>query len=361
MKILTVVGARPQFIKASMLSKAIQSEGKMEEILVHTGQHYDANMSTIFFNQLKLPKPDYYLGIGSGSHGEQTANMLAKLESIMISMEPDIVLVYGDTNSTLAGSLAAAKLHIPIAHVESGLRSYNKEMPEEINRIVTDHLSSWLFCPSQTAMTNLKKEGITSGVYQTGDIMFDAVLFFKNQALKQSTLRNDLTLKKNNYYLATIHRAENTDQVERLTAILTGLQQLDKTVVLPLHPRTKQKIEQYKLTDLITHTQIKTIEPVNYFDMLAVASDAKAILTDSGGLQKEAYMLQVPCVTLREETEWIETLETGWNQLVGADTQQIVKSMKDLSIPTNSPLLYGDGKTSSLIHNLLLQTYNKNH
>lgn len=359
MKILTVVGARPQFIKASMFSKAIKSNSKMEEIIVHTGQHYDDNMSTVFFKQLNLPKADYYLGVGSGSHGKQTAKMLVELENVMLSVKPDIVLVYGDTNSTLAGSLVASKLHIPIAHVESGLRSFNKKMPEEINRTVTDHLSDWLFCPSQAAVENLTKEGIVKGVYLSGDIMYDSVLHFKPLALQQSTILQELSLTKSNYYLATVHRAENTDHPERLKSIFEALQQLKMNVVLPLHPRTKSKINQFKLTDLISSPHIKIVEPLNYFDMLSLSSQANLILTDSGGLQKEAYMLKIPCITLRDETEWIETVQSGWNHLVGANTQQIINTLNKIQIPNQSPPLFGDGKTAQRISETLLEEWEK--
>src|SRR5690625_3356351 len=245
MKILTVVGARPQFIKACMLSESLRSDSKMEEVIVHTGQHYDENMSNIFFKQLDLPKPDFYLGVGSGLHGKQTGKMLIDLEKVMIDVKPDLVLVYGDTNSTLAGGLAASKLHIPVAHVESGLRSFNKNMPEEINRIVTDHLAHWLFCPSHIAVENLKREGIEKEVYLTGDIMYDAVLRFRHHAVQQSIMLESLSLTPENYYLSTIHRAENTDDPKRLKSILQAFQQLDMEVILPLHPRTKRKINQF--------------------------------------------------------------------------------------------------------------------
>ncbi|OZU88942.1 UDP-N-acetylglucosamine 2-epimerase (non-hydrolyzing) [Virgibacillus indicus] len=359
MKILTVVGARPQFIKASMLSKVLKSNSEIEEVIIHTGQHYDDNMSSVFFKQLNLPKPDYYLGIGSGSHGKQTGKMLAELEKVMISENPDLVLVYGDTNSTLAGSLAASKLHIPIAHVESGLRSFNKKMPEEINRLVTDHLSNWLFCPSQAAVKNLKREGIVEEIYQTGDIMYDSVLHFKPQALQQSTILQELSLSKNNYHLATIHRAENTDNPDRLKSILKALQQLKMEIVLPLHPRTKNRIKDYKLTDLISVPHIKVVEPLNYFDMLTIVSEAKVILTDSGGLQKEAYMLQVPCITLRDETEWVETVQSGWNYLAGADTLKIVNAVKAIQVPKKYPPLFGDGKTAQKIKEILEQAFDE--
>ncbi|MFD1848478.1 non-hydrolyzing UDP-N-acetylglucosamine 2-epimerase [Oceanobacillus bengalensis] len=355
MKILTVLGARPQFIKACMLSKAINLNTDVTEIIVHTGQHYDDKMSTVFFDQLNLPKPDYYLGIGSGTHGLQTGKMLSELERVMISEKPDIVLVYGDTNSTLAGSLAAAKLHIPIAHVESGLRSFNKKMPEEINRIVTDHLSHWLFCPSQAATDNLKNEGIDKNVYLTGDIMYDSVLHFKSHAIQKSTILKDLSQSENNYYLATIHRAENTDNPERLEAILEALRQLDMDVILPLHPRTKNKISHYKLNHLISKPHIKIVEPLNYFDMLAISSNAKIILTDSGGLQKEAYMLRVPCITLRNESEWVETIQTGWNHLVGTNKKEILNTVKNLKIPRDSPPIFGDGNTAQKIVETLVK------
>jgi len=354
MKILNIVGARPQFIKSCMLSKALKLNSKVKEVIVHTGQHYDNNMSNVFFKQLNLPVPDYYLGAGSGPHGEQTAKMLVELENIMVSVNPDIVIVYGDTNSTLAGSLAAAKLHIPIAHVESGLRSFNKKMPEEINRIITDHLSDYLFCPSNAAVKNLKREGIDKGVYQTGDIMYDSVLHFKPFAIQQSFILKELSLSEQKYYLATIHRAENTDDPNRLKSILEALQQLETEVVLPLHPRTKNKINQFKLMDIISSSSITLIEPLNYFDMLVTASKAKAILTDSGGLQKEAYMLQVPCVTFRDETEWEETVQAGWNHLAGTDSQIILNTVKTIRIPNEHPPLFGDGRTAERIAEILI-------
>lgn len=353
-KILTVVGARPQFIKASMLSGLFQKDKNIKEILVHTGQHYDKNMSDVFFKQLQIPKPDYNLGVGSDSHGRQTARMLSEIEVILIKEKPDIVLVYGDTNSTLAGSLAASKLHIPIAHVESGLRSFNKSMPEEINRLLTDHLSTWLFCPTDTAVTNLRKEGIEKGVHLVGDIMFDAILYYKNVALKHSTALSKLNLTAKDYYLATIHRAENTDDFDRLKTLLIVLSQLDKAVVLPLHPRTKHKIEHWELEHFLSAPHIHIIEPLDYFDMLTLESQAKMILTDSGGVQKEAYMLRIPCITLRDETEWIETVQTKWNSLVGAsDHQKILREISEKEEPDTYPVLFGEGKTSDEIYKLL--------
>ena len=287
MKIITVVGARPQFIKASMLSNSLKNDPDIEEVIVHTGQHYDENMSDIFINQLKMPKPDYNLGIGSGSHGMQTGNMLIKLEKVMNNVKPDLVLVYGDTNSTLAGSLAAAKLHVPLAHVEAGLRSFNKRMPEEINRKLTDHLADFFICPTKAAVDNLNKEGILKGVYLTGDIMYDALLNFKQHALQHSSILETLSLTQSNYYLLTIHRAKNTDDPERLKAILQAFQQLDKKVILPLHPRTKDRINKFGLNDMILSSPIQAVEPLGYFDMLAMASQATAIATDSGSMQKK--------------------------------------------------------------------------
>ncbi|SFH52588.1 UDP-GlcNAc3NAcA epimerase [Priestia megaterium] len=349
LKVLTVIGARPQFIKACMLSNAFSSESTIQEIIVHTGQHYDENMSNVFLEQLKLPKPQYFLKTGSDTHGKQTAKMLSKLEDIMMAEEPDIVLVYGDTNSTLAGSLAASKLHIPIAHVEAGLRSYNKKMPEEINRVLTDHLSTWLFCPSDTAVKNLENEGLRQGVYQTGDIMYDAVLYYKNLALQKSTILSDLNIIPKTYYLATVHRAENTDNPQRLTAILEAFRQINEIVLFPLHPRTKNKIKQWNLENLISSSNIKIVDPLDYFDMLAVESQAKIILTDSGGVQKEAYMLGIPCITLRDETEWIETVDSGWNYLTGANMEKILEAVRIISVPKIHPPLFGDGETSKLI------------
>lgn len=341
-----------------MLSKAFKKHPQMEEIIIHTGQHYDYNMSDVFFKQLNLPEADYNLGAGSGTHGEQTAKMLAELEKLMSSLKPDLIIVYGDTNSTVAGSLAAAKLHIPIAHIESGLRSFNKKMPEEINRIITDHLSDYLFCPTDTAVINLSNEGIRKGVHQTGDIMYDTVTFFKPHALQHSTILKDLALAEQDYYLATIHRAENTDDPVRLKSIFTAFRQLKKNIVIPLHPRTKNKIKEFNLSSLVSSPNIKLADPLNYFDMIALAANANIILTDSGGLQKEAYMLRTPCITLRDETEWLETVEAGWNHLTGADTNTIVNTVKNIQTPQAYPLLFGEG-TADKIANILVKEFKK--
>ncbi len=329
MKILTVVGARPQFIKLAPFSKVLRENG-VNEIIVHTGQHYDENMNDLFFKELEIPEPDYNLGIGSGNHGEQTGKMLIEIEKIILKENPDLVIVYGDTNSTLAGALAASKLHIKLAHVEAGLRSFNKRMPEEINRVLTDHVSDILFCPTQTAVENLKNEGITKGVYLVGDVMFDALLHFSKISDMKSNILERLNIKPKEYYLATIHRAENTDDHERLKNILTAFSKMNEIVVFPIHPRTRKMINYYGLGDLLENDNIKLIDPVGYLDMLKLEKNAKSILTDSGGVQKEAFWLKVPCITLRDETEWIETVNLGWNRLVGSDVEKIVEAVRDL-------------------------------
>jgi len=334
MKILTVVGARPQFIKLAPLSKILRENG-ISEIIVHTGQHYDENMNDLFFKELEIPEPDYNLGIGSGNHGEQTGRMLIEIEKIMLKEKPDLVIVYGDTNSTLAGALAASKLHIKLAHVEAGLRSFNKRMPEEINRVLTDHVSDILFCPTQTAVENLKNEGITNGVYLVGDVMFDALLHFSKISDMKSNVLERLNIKPKEYYLATIHRAENTDNYERLKNILTAFSKMDEMVVFPIHPRTRKMINYYGLDDLLENDNVKVIDPVGYLDMLKLEKNAKAILTDSGGVQKEAFWLKVPCITLRDETEWVETVNLGWNRLVGSDVEKILEAVRDLKFGTD--------------------------
>ena len=326
-KVVSIVGARPQFIKLAPLSKALREAG-FKEVIVHTGQHYDDNMSELFFKELEIPEPDYNLGIGSGSHGEQTGRMLIAIEDILLKENPDMVIIYGDTNSTLAGALASSKLHIPLAHIEAGLRSFNKNMPEEINRIVADHLSSLLFAPTETAVENLRREGIEKGVYLVGDIMFDALMHFSKISDAKSKILEALNLKPKEYYLATIHRAENTDNCERLKNILEALSSLDKPVIFPVHPRTKKKVEEYNLEFLIEKIQV--IEPVGYLDMIQLEKNAKVILTDSGGVQKEAFWLRVPCITLRDETEWVETVRYGWNRLVGADKEKILDAVKNI-------------------------------
>ncbi|MBT7988327.1 MAG: UDP-N-acetylglucosamine 2-epimerase (non-hydrolyzing) [Anaerolineae bacterium] len=352
MKILTIIGARPQFVKAAPVSKALQRAGH-EEFLVHTGQHYDPKMSQIFFDEMGIPAPNINLEVGSGNHGWQTAQMLMGIENLLITEKPDWILVYGDTNSTLAGSLAAVKLHIPIAHVEAGLRSFNRRMPEEHNRILTDHASDLLFCPTQTAATHLANEGITKGVHIVGDVMYDAVLGFTGLAEQNSTLLKNMRIAPNNYFLATVHRPANTDNPENLMAIFEAFRELDENIIFPVHPRTRGKI-----ADLIKNIEefapkLKLIEPVGYLDMLSLAKNAKTILTDSGGLQKEAYWLETPCITLREETEWVETVDAGWNTLVGANKEKILSAIIQWTMPYERPSIFGNGDAAKKIAHTL--------
>lgn len=349
MKVLTVIGARPQFIKAATVSNKIRLNGNTE-ILVHTGQHYDNNMSDIFFEELGIPKPDYNLNIGSSNHGHQTGNMLIALEDIYLKEKPDIVLVYGDTNSTLAGSLCASKLLIPVAHVEAGLRSFNKAMPEEQNRILTDHISDLLFTPTLTAVKNLKNENVTKGVHNVGDVMYDAINLFKERAKKVSTIIEKFDLAPNSYVLSTIHRAENTNSIERLTSILNALSSCGKKIVLPLHPRTKKFIEEYNLH---IGDNIQIIDPVGYLDMISLQENSQKIVTDSGGVQKEAYFLNKPCITMRDETEWVETVENGWNVIVGSDSNKIMNALENFN-PTGTPAsAFGNGDSSSIITQII--------
>jgi UDP-N-acetylglucosamine 2-epimerase len=347
MKIVTIVGARPQFIKAAPVSQAWRAAGH-HEILVHTGQHYDYGMSKIFFEELNIAEPDVNLEIGSGSHGWQTGQMLIRVEQVLLTEKPDRVLVYGDTNSTLAGALAACKLHMPIAHVEAGLRSFNRAMPEEHNRVLTDHCADLLFCPTQTAVDNLTHEGINQGVHRVGDTMYDAVLQFAEVARQRSTILQDLEIEPKEYLLATVHRPHNTDAPENLQAILAAFGELGETVIFPAHPRTRKMLEIFKLNSKIEN--LKLIEPVGYLDMLMLEQNARLILTDSGGMQKEAYFFAVPCVTLRPETEWVETVEAGWNVVVGADMARIIQAVRSFMIPSGvHPGLYGDGHAAGQI------------
>jgi UDP-N-acetylglucosamine 2-epimerase len=349
MKLVTVVGARPQFVKASPLSRALSP--RHQEVLVHTGQHYDYGLSDLFFEELGLPTPTHHLGIGSAPHGAQTGAMLTALERVLLEERPEAVIVYGDTNSTLAGALAAAKLHIPVAHVEAGLRSFNRAMPEEINRLVTDHLSTWLFAPSVTAVAQLAREGITAGVHNVGDIMVDALALHRERALTRSHVRMGLGLPPRGYFLATVHRAENTDDPSRLRGIFEGLRRLEWPVVIPLHPRTQKRIAEYRITP---SDNLRVLEPLGYLDMIALAADSGCVLTDSGGVQKEAYYLQVPCVTLREETEWVETVAAGWNVLAGTDAGRIVAAVHARPDKCRRhPALYGDGMTARRIVDIL--------
>lgn len=361
-KIVTIVGARPQFIKAAAVSRAIAEHNKKSaactivEKIVHTGQHYDENMSQAFFDELRIPPPLINLEVGSGSHGQQTALMLERVERVLMDEKPDLVLIYGDTNSTLAGALAAVKLHIPVAHVEAGLRSFNRRMPEEINRLVADHLSTLLFCPTDAATQNLAKEGIAKGVHQVGDVMYDSVLFNATLAEQSSTIMQRLGLTRKSFYLATIHRAENTDNTKRMDGILSAFGQIDLSVVLPMHPRTR-KILGEKLTNISRN--VRVIDPVTYLDMLMLEKNARLVLTDSGGVQKEAYWFKVPCITLRDETEWVELVRLSCNRVAGTDTDSILaavdKAEKQVAKkPTlGPPMLYGDGKAAAKIVSIL--------
>ena len=349
MKVVSIVGARPQFIKASPLSRELRL--RHHEILVHTGQHYDRDMSDVFFEELGMPVPDYHLGIGSGPHGAQTGAMLAAIETVLQKESPDAVIVYGDTNSTLAGALAAAKLHLPVAHVEAGLRSFNRRMPEEINRVVTDHLSAWLLAPSEVSRQQLAQEGIVQGVHVVGDIMVDALHLHGPRAAERSKALARHQLRAGAYYLATVHRAENTDEGGNLRQIFDALGALDRPVILPLHPRTEKRMAELGVA---IGANVQVLAPQGYLDMLALQRGAACVLTDSGGIQKEAYYLRVPCVTLRTETEWVETVATGWNTLVGTDPERILAAVARRPAPgTPHPDLYGDGMTAGRIVEIL--------
>ncbi|MGK5090841.1 UDP-N-acetylglucosamine 2-epimerase (non-hydrolyzing) [Deltaproteobacteria bacterium TL4] len=394
MKIITVVGARPQFIKAAAVSREINlwnqnvSEDKIiAEDIIHTGQHYDAGMSEVFFQEMCIPHPSINLQVGSGKHGAQTGEMLSKLEDIFEESKPDVVLVYGDTNSTLAGALAASKLHIPIAHVEAGLRSYNKKMPEEQNRVLTDHLSSVFFCPTQVSIDNLKKEGFvpnttktaptndSPAMIQSGDVMYDCVLYYAPLSDSKRNLLARLNLSGTGdevlpFILATIHRAENTDDIERFQSILSALSELTKDfpVVLPLHPRSKKIIKKHQVLNSYAQSLI-ICEPVSYLEMILLEKQCRLICTDSGGVQKEAYFFQKPCVTFRDQTEWVETVEAGWNIVVSSDYEKIIQNGR-IGLNRNSPhiapfknilreesALYGDGKAAQMIVENLFQLF----
>jgi UDP-GlcNAc3NAcA epimerase len=349
LKVITIIGARPQFIKAAPVSRELRKQHT--ELIIHTGQHYDANMSDIFFEELHIPKPDYQLGVGSGSHGKQTGEMLAKIEDIFLEEKPDYCLVYGDTNSTLAGALAAAKLHIPVVHVEAGLRSFNKKMPEEVNRIMTDHVSEFLFCPTETAIENLHNENIHHNVFNVGDVMYDAVLYNRKLANDNSNIISKHGLESKGYHLITIHRAENTDDRGNIENILTAFKQIDTKKVWPIHPRTKHKLESYGLK-LEEIPNLVVIEPVGYLDMLTLESNAAKIITDSGGVQKEAYFMKVPCITVREQTEWVETLDKEANILVGTDISKLVSAVEKVVTPVYMDV-FGDGHASKKIVEIL--------
>lgn len=355
MKILTIIGARPQFVKCAAVSRAI-AETDIDEILVHTGQHYDSNMSDVFFEQLNIRPPDYNLGIAGGTHGDMTSRMLKAVEDLLLDVRPNWVLVYGDTNSTLAGALAAVKLHIPIAHVEAGLRSFNRRMPEEINRLLTDSVSELLFCPTTVAVDNLAREGITKGVHDVGDVMYDVALHYRDRARETSTALTQFDLKPQQFVLATCHRAENTDDPRKLREIIAGVTAISSRypVILPIHPRTRKLIAKYGLP--VPEKNLRLVEPLPFLDMVALEQSAYAIVTDSGGVQKEAFFYRVPCITLREETEWVETVTNGWNQLVGASAERIEAAFSSFTAPKeDGSLPYGNGKSAQAIVDRLLK------
>lgn len=378
MKVVDIVGARPQFIKLAPILRAVERHNQdhpdnpIHEVLVHTGQHYDYEMSQVFFDELGLKSPDYHLGVGSGTHAHQTGETLKRIEEVLLKENPDLVMVYGDTNSTLSGALAAAKLQIPVAHVEAGLRSFNRRMPEEINRVLTDHVSNLLFCPTETAVANLRREGFyhilnygetapnpltilqplnpcgrnTPLVINTGDVMYDAVLQYSELAEERSRILGELNLEPKGYALATVHRAENTDEPERLRSIFLGLEVVADRglpVVVPLHPRTRKALSSLSPDRNFSSTPLSLIDPVSYYDVLVLEKNARVILTDSGGVQKEAFFFKVPCVTLREDTEWVETVETRWNVLAGYDHEQITQAAFHARQGDESAWPYGGG------------------
>jgi len=348
LKVLTVLGTRPQYIKAAAVSRALRP--LHDELLVDTGQHYDANMSEVFLQELEMPRPDRNLGVGSGSHGEQTARMMLALEPLVQSEAPDVMLVYGDTNSTLAGALVAAKLHVRLAHVEAGLRSFDRRMPEEVNRVLTDHCAGLLFCPTPAAAQNLRAEGISAGVHTVGDVMADSLLHFLPRANESSGALARLGLDAASYVLVTLHRPSNVDDLRRLASLLGVLSRLEERAVFPVHPRTRVSLGELGYSPA---PNTSLIDPVGYLDMLALEANARRIVTDSGGVQKEAYILGVPCVTCRTETEWTETLETGWNTLAGSEPEDVLEAVLRPPPGGERPQLFGDGHAAERIVELL--------
>jgi UDP-GlcNAc3NAcA epimerase len=361
---VTVVGARPQFIKAAAFSRVIaqmrlESGPAIDEVIVHTGQHYDPNMSAVFFQELDIPEPGYHLGVGSGLHGEQTGRMLQEIEKVLVKEKPDALLVYGDTNSTLAGALAAAKLHIPVAHVEAGLRSFNRRMPEEVNRVLADHVSQLLFCPTGQSVENLRREGIERGVHQVGDIMYDSMLHYRARVEKSPQALASLGLSSKGFLLATVHRAENTDRAENLGEIFGAFAEMQSRypVVVALHPRTRKFLEAHGIA---VASGVRLLEPLSYLAMIELEAHACAILTDSGGVQKEAFFVGTPCITLREETEWVETVACGANRICGASRERILAAFAALEAGgapgarfDGAP--YGEGDAAERIARCLLE------
>lgn len=354
-KIITIIGARPQFVKASSVSRALKSYSQVKEVIVHTGQHYDPNMSDIFFKEMDIPHPAYNLEVNGAGHGAMTGRMLEKIEPVLLTEKPDLVMVFGDTNTTLAGALAARKLNIPVAHVEAGLRSFRMTMPEEVNRILTDRISDLLFCPTDHAVLNLKKEGFDQfpcQIHQAGDVMYDSALFYSRISEQTSTILQDLDLSGKKYILCTIHRQENTDTLQNLQSLISTLNTLNREVpvILPLHPRTRKILQQHHI-----QTEFQPIDPVGYFDMLKLLNNCSLVMTDSGGMQKESYFFGKYCLTLRDETEWTELVENGYNQLVGTDATAIQEAFhKYLGKPfSDKHRLYGDGKAGAAISSIL--------
>lgn len=349
MKIASIVGARPNFVKLAPVSRELRKA--FDEKVIHTGQHYDYRMNEVFFDELAIPAPDYHLDVGSATHGCQTGEMMKKIEAVLLKEQPDVALVFGDTNTTLAGALVAAKLHIPVAHVESGLRSFDRRMPEEINRVLTDHCSDILFCPTATSVHNLHREGIVNGVNLTGDVMVDAIEQHAKTAEKRSNILEDLDLASHDYVLATVHRAENTDHAATLNGIVDAFREIENLLFV-CHPRTSKYLKSYGLWDRL-NDRVRVIDPVGYLDMLRLEMGAKKILTDSGGVQKEAYILGVPCITLRSCTEWVETVSDGWNVLAGSDAGAIIRMAAEFEPAGTSKKVFGTGDASRKIREYL--------
>lgn len=353
-KVVSVIGARPQFIKAFPVSEAFKKTNVFQEVLVHTGQHYDHEMSQVFFEELGFYKPHYNLEVGSGSHAFQVGEMLIKLEKVLREEKPDLVLVYGDTNSTLAGALAAVKLQLPVAHVEAGLRSFDFGMPEEVNRVLADRISHFLFCPTKKAVKNLEKEGLDEKVFLVGDVMYDASLFFGDLAERKSIILKKLGLLPKEYLLCTVHRASNTDNRSNLSQIVEALCECGEKIVFPVHPRTVKYLKKYSLfSQLEKSDNVKLLQALGYFDFLVLEKNAKKILTDSGGVQKEAFFYGVPCITLRDKTEWLETVEADWNILVGVDKKKITQAINDFWPSGERRDYYGDGRAAFKIVEIL--------
>ncbi|HOO53387.1 MAG TPA: UDP-N-acetylglucosamine 2-epimerase (non-hydrolyzing) [Methanothrix sp.] len=351
MKVACVVGVRPEFIQAEPVIKELK---KHDVILVHTGQHYDYEMSKIFFDELSIPEPDYHLGVGSGYHGHQTADILKNFEDVLLKEEPDCVLVFGDTNSTLSGALASVKLRIPLAHVEAGLRSFDRRMPEEINRVIVDHISNILFSPTEIAIANLKMEGVLNCVYNTGDVMYDSLIQKIDSVRNNRDILNEFGLESRKYFLVTLHRSENTENIHSLKNVLHAIDESDKQIIFPIHPRTEKLIKDSSVFSILNkNSAIRMIKPLGYLNFLKILQGASKVLTDSGGVQKQAFMLGIPCITLRESTEWVETVESGWNVLVGTDKDRIKRTINSFNPFGERPKLYGEGDASKKISQIL--------